>query len=113
MNETVFTASPKTLGLGQDDLSVMMAYMEFVSILNPGFADLFAIGEGKHAEKLGYRGVPVRTMGKNPANGATIETVLTKLDRRPLDDALFALPEGLTKTDLPGLPAPAAGAKAP
>lgn len=87
---------PAALGLTPDDFAVTEQLQAFFSKLMPQRADsMFRFGR---LEDQGFSGVPVRRVSVGPQPSVS---EITDVTRKPLDDAMFAVPAGFQKEASP------------
>jgi hypothetical protein len=98
----VCTVSPSALGFSAGDFEVTQQLAEFFSSLMPQAADgLFRIGSTTPSPNS-FAGVPVRFVSfRNGAPGSVSE--MTDASRQSFSDALFQVPAGYQKREMPGM----------
>jgi hypothetical protein len=75
----------------------------FKSLMPEGADDMFKIGFDEQQSEQGFRGVPVERLSFR--NGAPHEKFeITEVTRQEIDDALFEVPQGFKKLDMPRMP---------
>ena len=93
----VCTVPPASLGFTPADFEVSRQLAAFMRGLIPQGADqLLQVGR---VEEQGFNGVPVRRV--MTIAGRQLITELNDVSRQTFPDAVFALPEGFTKTESP------------
>jgi len=91
----VCTVSASALGFAANDFEVSRQLAAFMRGLIPQGAD--QVFQAGRAEEQGYEGVPVRRV--TTIAGREVVTELTSVTRQNFPDALFAIPDGFTKTE--------------
>lgn len=90
------TVAPEVLGFAMADFQVLTKMTEFVQAMLPQLADQF-VGFGTDAQ--GFEGLPVQAV--TTMNGTTTTMELTDVRRETFDDALFEVPSGYTRQEMP------------
>lgn len=96
----ICTVEPSAFGLSAADFEVAKQLAEFFSkMMPPGMETMFRVGT---AGPKGFSGLPVRTVSfKNGTPSSTME--VTDVSRQNFPDALFTVPAGFTKREMPGM----------
>jgi hypothetical protein len=96
----ICTVEPSAFGLTGADFEVAKQLAEFFSKMMPaGMDSMFRLGS---PGPKGFSGLPVRTVSfRNGAPSSTME--VTDVSRQNFPDALFAVPAGFTKREMPGM----------
>lgn len=89
--------NPATLGFGATDFDVMRQMGAFYSAMAPQMAGQIPGPIG--VDPLGSSDFPLRTVMMVPGTAVTTEVI--EAERRTFPDALFAMPAGFLKQDLP------------
>jgi len=91
-------------GVEPGDLRVFQQMADmFKSLMPEGADDMFKIGFDEQQSEQGFRGVPVERLSFR--NGAPHEKFeITEVTRQDIDDALFEVPQGFKKLDMPRMP---------
>jgi hypothetical protein len=97
----VWTTDWKSLGLTPESFKVMKDLGEFFEDFAKDMASSFdKIGSEEWEKEQGYSGIPVKTLSY--ADGKLrAATEVTEVKQESLSAALFDLPEGLTKKEMP------------
>jgi uncharacterized protein YneF (UPF0154 family) len=93
-------------GVEPSDLRVFQQMAEMVKSMAPkGMEDSFQIGFDEQQAEQGFRGVPVERLSFR--NGAPHQKYqITEVTRQDIDDALFEVPPGFKKVEMPQMGRP-------
>ena len=95
----VCTVEPSALGLTAADFAVMQKLAEMMkSMVPPQMASMMQMQMGIGGA-AGYPGIPVKSV--NTVMGRDTTTEITDVKRQAIPDAVFHVPEGFTKQDMP------------
>ena len=94
-------------GVEPGDLRIFQAMADmFKSLVPQGSEDLFKIGFDEQENKQGFKGVPIERLSfRNGAPDRKFQ--ITEVTRQDIDDALFEVPPGFKKVEMPRMGMPA------